>query len=231
LALNELAVNAISIANNISRSRVVGKSVKKLLRDPFCGRMRRNIEVNHTATLMRKNEEDVENAEGDCRNGEEINGGKLLGMVLQKYAPGLRRRFVMSNHVFGNCCLRDIDSEFEQFAMNSRCSPEGIIFAHGADEIANILGNPRSSRLTVPAFPGPKQSESLAMPGDNGFRFNNNESRAPLGPEAKEPNPDESVPRSESGTVGGTFQDDDLMSQSEDFGLERKARSKAGEEG
>ena len=69
------------------------------------------------------------------------------------------------------------------------------------------------------------------MPGDDGFRLDDDESRAPLGPKAKEPNPDESVPRSEFGTMGGTFQDDDLMPQSEDFGLQRKARSKAVENG
>ena len=53
LPLNDLAVNAISIPNNISRSRVIGKSVKKLLGDPFRGWMRRNVEVNYAAPLMR----------------------------------------------------------------------------------------------------------------------------------------------------------------------------------
>ena len=65
------------------------------------------------------------------------------------------------------------------------------------------------------------------MPGDNGFRFSNNESRAPLGPEAKEHNPEESIPQSRSWATGGTLQDDDLVSQNEDFGLERETRSKA----
>lgn len=43
--------------------------------------MRRNIEVNNAAAVMRENEEDVENAERDSRNGKEINRGKLLSMV------------------------------------------------------------------------------------------------------------------------------------------------------
>ena len=106
--------------------------------------MRCNIEVNDAATLMRKNEEDIENAERDCRDGEEIDRGELLGVVFQKYAPSLRGRFVMSDHVLSNSCLRDIDSEFEQFAVDSRGAPEGIIFAHGADELTNIFRNPRS---------------------------------------------------------------------------------------
>jgi hypothetical protein len=112
---------------------------------------------------MRHNEEDTENAERDCRDGEKIDRGKLLGMVLQKYAPGLRRRLVMSNYVFGNCCLRDIDSESEQFSVNSRCSPEGVIFAHGADELTNILGNPGPSCLTVPDI---SRSKTCGIPCD-----------------------------------------------------------------
>ena len=107
--------------------------------------MRRNVEVNDTATLMRENEEDVEDAKGDCRNGEKINRGKLFGVVFQKCAPCLGGRFGMSDHVFSDSCLRDVDSEFEQFAMNSRGSPEGVILAHGADELTNIFRNPRSS--------------------------------------------------------------------------------------
>ena len=136
----------------------------------------------------------------------------------------------MPDHVFSDSCLRDIDSEFEQFAMNSRGSPEGIIFAHGADEITNILGNSRSSRFTMLAFPGPKQTESFTMPGDDCFRFNNDESRSPHRPEAKEPDPEESVPRSKFWAIDRSFQDDDLVSESEDLGLEREARSKAGDE-
>jgi hypothetical protein len=49
------------------------------------------------------------------------------------------------DYLFGNACLGDIDSKFEQFTMNSRNSAERIIFAHGADEFANISANFRPS--------------------------------------------------------------------------------------
>jgi len=111
----------------------------------------------------------------------------------------------MSDHVFGDRCLGNVDPEFEQFAVNSGGSPEGMVFAHGADEITNILGNPGPSRFAMPAFPGPKQSESLAMPGDDCFWFNNDEGRAPLGPEAQKPNPEKSVSRPKSWAIGGTL--------------------------
>lgn len=52
------------------------------------------------------------------------------------------------------------------------------------------------------------------MPSDDRPWFDNNESRAPLGPEAYEADPEESVPSSKFGPTGnGTSQDDDLVSQ------------------
>jgi hypothetical protein len=66
------------------------------------------------------------------------------------------------------------------------------------------------------------------MPSDDGFRWNDDKDRWP---KAKEPNPEESVPRSEFWAIHGTPQDDDLVSQSEDLGLERETRLKAEEEG
>jgi len=137
----------------------------------------------------------------------------------------------MSDHVFGDRSLGNVDSKLEQFTMNSRGSPEGIVFTHRADKLTDILGNPGSSRLAVLAFPGPKQAESFAMPGEYSFGLDNNEGRAPLRPKSKKPDPEESVPRSNFGAIGGTLQDDDLVSQSEDFGLENETRSKADEDG
>jgi hypothetical protein len=61
------------------------------------------------------------------------------------------------------------------------------------------------------------------MPGEHSFGFNNDEGRAPLRPEEQKPNPEESVPRSEFWAVSGTFQDDDLVPQSENLGLESES--------
>ena len=69
----------------------------------------------------------------------------------------------------------------------------------------------------MPRFPGPKQAEAPSIPADDG-------SRASLGPEAQEPNPEEPVPCSQFGTIGNaTSQDDDPTPQSGDIGLVREA--------
>jgi hypothetical protein len=157
LPLNDLAIDAIPVPDNVLRNGVIWKGVmKQLLRSPFCGGMRRNIGMNNAAPLVRKNDKDLENAEGDCLDSEEIGRDKLLGVIFQERAPYLRGRFWMPDHVLSNSRLGDTDSQFEQFAVNSRSASEQIVFAHGADELTDILGNSGFSRLAVPAFPGPK---------------------------------------------------------------------------
>jgi hypothetical protein len=53
----------------------------------------------------------------------EVDGDQLLGMILQKCAPGLRRRFAAAHHVFADAALTDVDAEFEQFTMDAGVHP------------------------------------------------------------------------------------------------------------
>ena len=51
--------------------------------------------------------------ETDRGHGEEVDGDQLLGMILQKGAPGLRRRFAAAHHVFADAALPDVDAELQ----------------------------------------------------------------------------------------------------------------------
>src|SRR5947207_9066805 len=48
-------------------------------------------------------------------------------MVLQEGAPSLRRRFAAAQHIFADTALSDVDAQFEQFAVDARCTPTGIL--------------------------------------------------------------------------------------------------------
>jgi hypothetical protein len=64
-------------------------------------------------------------------------------------------------------------------AVNARCTPSRIFPAHPADEISNLAGKDRASRLSVPHLPRPKPAKPLAMPGHDGFWFHDDQGRAP----------------------------------------------------
>ena len=52
--------------------------------------------------------------------------------------------------------------------------------------------------MTNSALPFPKQPKALAMPSDDGLGFHNAQGGAPIGPNSGEPDPNESVARSQS---------------------------------
>jgi hypothetical protein len=42
------------------------------------------------------------------------------------------------NHVFGYGGLGDLNTQFEQFTMDPRSTSNGICWAHGPDQLANL---------------------------------------------------------------------------------------------
>jgi hypothetical protein len=117
---------------------------------------------------------------------EEVDGDQLRDVILQKGAPGLRRRLAAAHHVFADAGLADIDAELEQLTVNAGCTPTEILAAHPADQVSDLAGNDRSSRLAA-YLPGPKQAKAGTMPGHDCFWFDDGQrqsaSRARYGTE------------------------------------------------
>jgi hypothetical protein len=89
-------------------------------------------------------------------------------MILQECAPGLRRRLAAVHHVLADAALADIDAEFEQFTVNAGCTPSGILPAHLANQISDLTGDGRWSRLAnMLDLPRPEEAKAGTMPGQN----------------------------------------------------------------
>src|ERR1700694_4796670 len=101
--------------------------------------------------------------EADSWHREEVDGDQLLGMILQKCAPSLRRRFAAAHHVFADAALTDVDAELEQLTVDAWRTPRRILSAHLADQISDLAGYDRSSRLAVPHLPGPEKTKHLSV--------------------------------------------------------------------
>jgi hypothetical protein len=70
-----------------------------------------------------------------ARDPEPLKRGRydLADVIPKEGAPGLRRRLAPANQVFRNTGLTDVDSEFQQFAMNPRRAPARICVRHFAN--------------------------------------------------------------------------------------------------
>src|SRR5262249_600227 len=104
--------NRISIPNQVLW-RFPGKRFSHLLRRPLLARMIRHVEVQHTAAIMRQDNENKQYPEGRSRHSEEIHRGHLLHVICQKSSPGLRRRIPALAQILAHCGWGDLDSELE----------------------------------------------------------------------------------------------------------------------
>ena len=179
-----MAENGITVAQQVARKLSEGKGLAHLLSRPLCSWVGGNIEVQNATPVMGQHQKHVENLEADRRHSEEIDGGQLLHMIVKECPPVLRGHFVSANHVFADAALSDVEAKFEQLAVNARCTPQGILPAHLADQVSDLTQNNWSSGLAVPYLPSPEQAKGGAMPSYDGFRLNDGQRRAPVAPEA-----------------------------------------------
>src|SRR5215469_6621726 len=168
----------------VARKLVKREPVPQLLSGPFRGGMGGHVAVDNATPVVGQDQKHVEYLETEGGDREEINGDDLREMVLEESVPVLRRRFTASDHVLGDAALADVDAELEQFAMNARCTPGGILPAHPADQVPNLACDRWPSGLSVPYLPSPKQAKAFAMPGHNRFRLDEHQRRAPTAPDA-----------------------------------------------
>jgi hypothetical protein len=110
--------------------------------------------------------------------------------------------------------------------MDARSSPARVGETHFPDEIPNFIGY-RGSSFKMTTLPSPIEAKSLAMPGDDGLRFDKEQCRTPIVPQPREPNPQDTVSPIEAELVktARTLQDQELMPESKNLCLQNGACS------
>src|SRR5262249_43629636 len=165
------SINAISISSQIFRCGVERKSFEHLLRGPFRRGMSGDVEVDNASSIMCENDEHEQNFKPHRMDGEKVDRNQLRSVIVEERSPRLRWWLRTADHVFGNGGLGDLDSKFEQFAVDPRRTPKRILTTHCSNQIASFLWNLRTSRSPMTYFPGPIPPESLTMPVDDCFRL------------------------------------------------------------
>src|SRR5215469_12943807 len=138
--------------------------------------------MQDSAAVVSQHQEYVEYLKANGRHREEVDGHHGPDMILKEGSPGLRRRLPPTCHVLAHARFPDVDAQFEQFTMDTRRTPEWILPAHPANQLTNLFGHRWSSRLAPPNLPSPEQPKSLAMPANDGFRFDDQQRRLPIAP-------------------------------------------------
>ena len=147
---------------------------------------------------------------------------------MQEFCPAqIRNSPCTGLHILGHRCLRDFDTELEEFSMDPRGAPEQVLAAHTADEITDVARYPRASISPSSRFPGPEQAEAFAMPADDGFRFNDHHHVTPVGQDPRKDHPQQSICQAQRWPWRGPLDRGELMANRQELQLENRAATEA----
>ena len=124
-----LAVDGITISEQISRSGLLREGLNDLAGRLDCGGMIRDVEVEEFAAVMAEAAEDEEQADGEGGDHEEVDGDDVSGMSGEKDAPRGRGPRRSSVHVLGDREFGDVVAEAGQFRLDASAAPGRIIRA------------------------------------------------------------------------------------------------------
>src|SRR5262249_39798922 len=138
--------------------------------------------------------------------------------------PGLRRRPGTAYHVLRDRGLGYVETEFQQLTVDSRCAPEWVGPTHLLNHLSDLHIDFRSTD-SLTALPSPVKAKAFAMPCHHSSGLHNDQTRAPIGPESGQSDPEPAIGHLQSGTRGNLpLQDTKLMPKSDNLQMQSGAR-------
>src|SRR5437773_3145918 len=114
--------------------------------------------------------------------------------------------------------FRDFETQLEQFAVNARRSPSGILGNHTEDQSANLFADALPpSYLPDSGDPSPIQTKPRPMPVHDGSRSDQDERLGPPAPEHSQRNPEQFVQGSQSTARSLRVQSQQLPTENQVF--------------
>jgi hypothetical protein len=153
-----------------------------------------HVEMHQPAPPVGQHHDHEQHAKGRGGHRGKIQCDEILGMIVQKRAPRLRRPRPEAKHVLRHRRLRYGEAELQQFAVDSWCAPERFGAAHPPNQISQLRTNqgPRGPSATLPR---PVASETQAVPPHYGLGLHQPQRTPPARPEPRQHDPENSVHR------------------------------------
>ncbi len=159
-----LAVDLVTVAQEIGRRRVVREGVHDLLGGPVGGGVLGHVEVDDAPAMVSEHDENEEHAQARGGHREEIEGDQASDMVVEERPPGLRRPGAPLRHEPGDGALGHVDAELQELAMDSWGAPEGVRGGHAGDQSFDLGMDGRATSGRAARELGPVLAEAAPLP-------------------------------------------------------------------
>src|SRR6516164_6965388 len=167
-----MSEDAIAIVDDEAIGMITRQRFPELLQCPFRRGMGRGVEVENLAGSDLHDDENVEGPEGGGDHHEEVAGYHDLGMIADEGQPTLfrvrRAHRTLSAEVLADGAWGELNGQLQiQLVGDAFLSPSRILCGHLLNESAQVLGDARSANRS--GFPAPEETESLAVPTEEGI--------------------------------------------------------------
>jgi hypothetical protein len=211
-----LAVDVVSVVNQVDRLAIPGSCMDQLLPDPCRSGTGRHVQMDELASDVAHKGQDIQCPEADRLHHQQVGGPDPLRLIGQERPPGLARRAIRrSSPVPADGARADEDAQLEEFPTHSFCPPRRILGSHPSDQ------GPQLGAESRPPEPGsrppcPVQAPTSPVPANH--RLGSHNDQMPL-PRARrystDPDPQNSVPISQAWSRLGSEEDLQLVAKGE----------------
>ena len=111
-------------------------------------------------------------------------------------------------------------SQLSQLGLDPRRAPRGVLPRHTPDQATDLYVDLRAAWF-LPGLLAPIEPGAVAVPTDDRLGLDDRQARLPVHPEPGQPHPEDSVTLTQPRAVHGALEDDELLTQRQNFRGER----------
>ena len=119
----DVAVDSIPITEQVRGRCLFREALDQLVGGPGGGGVVGDVDMGEFSTVVSKDQESEEQAEGEGRDDKEVDGDNVMEMRLQERAPRRGRPRRRAAHVLGNGELGDLIAEEAEFGLDPAPGP------------------------------------------------------------------------------------------------------------
>jgi hypothetical protein len=124
-----LAIDLVTISEEVRRRGLVREGVHELLSRPGGGGMLSDVEVDDAPAVVSEHDEDEENAAASGGHGEEVDRDQVADVVGKECPPGLRGLGAALRHEPGDGALGDVEAELQELPADAGRTHKGFAAA------------------------------------------------------------------------------------------------------
>ncbi len=188
-----LAVDVVTVVDQVDRLSAPGSGIDQLLPDPGCGGTGGDVQVHELTSRVAHKEQDIQGPEADRLHHQEVGRPDPLRLIAQEGPPGLTWRSIRrADPIPADRARTNCDAQLEDLPAYALRPPGRILVSHPPDQTSHLRAESRSPEPGS-GPPRPVEAPASPVPGNHRLGSHHDEVALPC-TRTKSTDPDQQNP-------------------------------------